>query len=190
VKSRIDHVAIAVKDLKKASDFFRKLFDTVPCSTETDPRMKYTWQVFSLGDLSRLELVTPAGDGSFLDNFLKDRDGGVHHITIQTPDIYKARDVLEDNGVPFFGFNDGNPIWKELFIHPKDAFGVLIQIAEFIPDDWLSGPVKLPEGVKWLAEKKHDHHSLSISHPGGGTARIDLNETELIKLIADLESLL
>ncbi|MBW2196957.1 MAG: hypothetical protein JRF58_03670 [Deltaproteobacteria bacterium] len=44
---------------------------------------------------------------------------------------------LEDHNIPYFGYNEYADFWKEIFIHPKDAFGVLIQIAEFDPDDWL-----------------------------------------------------
>jgi hypothetical protein len=49
-----------------------------------DEEMKYHWQIYSLGDMSRLELLHPTGPGSFLDGFLKEREGGVHHITLQT----------------------------------------------------------------------------------------------------------
>lgn len=130
--SRIDHVSIAVRDYEKAEQFFRTILGVIPGAVAEDPVMRYVWQIFSLGDMSRLELMKATGEGSFLDSFLSERGGGVHHITLQTPDIERARDVLEENGIPYFGYNAyGDSYWKELFIHPRDAFGVLIQIAEF-----------------------------------------------------------
>ena len=152
-----------------------------------DTRMKYVWRIFSLGDLTRLEILNPTGQGSFLDGFLKNREGGVHHITLQTPDIQKARGVLEANGIPYFGYNEyPGGVWKELFIHPRDAFGVLIQIAEFTPDDWLADSVKLPKGRRWSVDRKGDSVRISLSHPGGGTATVELSPEEAKRLAAEL----
>jgi len=187
---RIDHVAIAVKDYEKAFSFFTKIFGAIPGTYADDPPMKYIWQNMALGDLSRLELLTPTGPGSFLDNFLKDKDGGVHHITLQTPDIYKTRDMLKDNNIPYFGFNDYGPVWKELFIHPRDAFGVLIQIAEFEADDWISPEVKMPRDTRWEVSKNFNGCSLVFAHPGGGKVTMDLDKQEIRTLIQDLQEVL
>ncbi len=142
--SRIDHIAIAVKDYDKAYNFFSTLLGAVPGSSSTDDNMKYLWQNLYLGDLSRLELLTPVGAGSFLEGFLSKKEGGVHHISLQTPDIKKAAGFLDRQGIPYFGYREYGTIWKELFIHPKHAFGVLIQIAEFNADDWLAPAVRMP----------------------------------------------
>jgi len=185
--SRIDHVSIAVRDYEKAERFFRDILGVVQGAAAEDPNMKYVWRIFSLGDLTRLEILNPTGEGSFLDGFLKNREGGVHHITLQTPDIQKARGVLEANGIPYFGYNEyPGGVWKELFIHPRDAFGVLIQIAEFTPDDWLADSVKLPKGRRWSVDRKGDSVRLSLSHPGGGTATVELSAEEAKRLAAEL----
>ena len=101
--SRVDHVSLAVRDIDAALRFFTDLLGAVPGASGKDPGMKYYWQILSLGDLSRIELITPTGEGSFLDNFLKDKQGGVHHITLQTPDIQKAKEALEEHNIPFSG---------------------------------------------------------------------------------------
>lgn len=189
--SRIDHVSIAVRDYEKAERFFRDVLGVVQGAAAEDPNMKYVWRILSLGDLSRLELLNPTGEGSFLDGFLKNREGGVHHITLQTPDIQRARKALEDNGIPYFGYNEyPGGIWKELFIHPRDAFGVLIQLAEFTPDDWLSDSVKLPKGRRWSVGGKGGSIRLSLSHPGGGTATVELTRDEAMRLAKDLHEAL
>jgi methylmalonyl-CoA/ethylmalonyl-CoA epimerase len=76
-----------------------------------DSGMNYRWRVFSLGDLSRLELIHPTASGSFLDGFLRKREGGVHHITLQTDDIQQTRPLLEEKGIPFFGFKEHGDLW-------------------------------------------------------------------------------
>jgi methylmalonyl-CoA/ethylmalonyl-CoA epimerase len=186
--SRIDHVSIAVRDQKKAEHFFREILGAVAGAGMGDPKTKFFWQILSLGDLSRLEIISPTGEGSFLDGFLKDKEGGVHHITLQTPDLRKAMTHLEEQGIPFFGYNEyPGGIWNEVFIHPRNAFGVLIQIAEFKAADWLSEEVKLPDGMRWQVEKTETGATLTFSHPGGGKVSLDLDRKELKELAASLE---
>ena len=115
---RIDHVSIAVRDYDKARRFFQQLMGAVAGAGTVDETMKYRWQVFSLGDMSRLELIHPTGPGSFLDGFLENRQGGVHHITLQTADIHQAKTLLAENAIAYFGFKEYGDSWKELFIHP------------------------------------------------------------------------
>ena len=79
--------------------------------------------------------------------------------------------------------------WKELFIHPKDAFGVLLQIAELEADDWLSVPHKMI-GKKWNFFKKNGKYNLNFSHPGGGQMKINLEKEEIEQLIGDLKKLI
>lgn len=186
--SRIDHVSIAVRDQKKAEQFFREVLGAVAGAGMDDPKTRFFWQIFSLGDLSRLEIISPTGEGSFLDGFLKDREGGVHHITLQTPDLGKAMARLEAEGIPFFGHNEyPGGIWKEIFIHPRHAFGVLIQLAEFTASDWISEAVKLPTGTKWQVEKTEAGATLTVAHPGGGKVSLELDREELVKLLEALE---
>jgi methylmalonyl-CoA/ethylmalonyl-CoA epimerase len=186
--SRIDHVSVAVRDYEKARNFFQTILGAIPGAVADDPIMKYVWQIFSLGDMSRFELMKPTGKGSFLDNFLAEREGGVHHITVQTPDIEKAKNILTQNGIPFFGYNEyKDAYWKEIFIHPRHAFGVLIQIAEFNAPDWLSDAVNLPKGKRWVIEKGTGGIRMNLAHPGGGQLKMDLTKEEAKKLIADLE---
>ena len=184
---RIDHVSIAVRDYAKASSFFQQLMGAVAGAGDHDKAMKYRWQILSLGDMSRLELIHPTGPGSFLDGFLKQREGGVHHITLQTADILRARALLEENDIPYFGFKEYGEFWKELFIHPRDAFGVLIQIAEFNADDFLDESVKFSGNRKWKVVQADNGCSLTIAHPGGGKATVELNGEEAAALAGALK---
>ncbi|MBT4090436.1 MAG: hypothetical protein HN580_08530 [Deltaproteobacteria bacterium] len=185
--SRIDHISIAVKDIQKAKVFFTTLLGAVPGTSGTDERLNFFWQVFSTGDLTRLELISPTNEGSFLDNFLANRDaGGAHHITFETPDIKAMRQFLDQNKIPYFDYHDEGP-WKELFIHPKDAFGILIQIAEFAPDFYLADSEKLPTHKKWEIERTEQGCTLILAHPGGGKAQMNLSKSEIEALIDDLQ---
>lgn len=189
--SRIDHIAVAVSDYQGAVDFFSKIMGIVPGASATEKRMGFLWQIFSVGDLSRLEILAPVGDNSFLTPFLaKKEGGGVHHITLETPDLEKARQNLEHHAIPYFGCNSDNPSWKELFIHPRDAFGVLIQIAEFNPGEYLNKSLSIESDRKWHINKTEQGGSMALAHPGGGKVTLDLTRQEAQQLIGDLQKLL
>ena len=184
--SRIDHVSLAVRDYESARTFFENIMGAVSGASAEDSNLEYFWHIFSLGDMSRLELITPSGDESFLKNFLKEREGGVHHITLETPDINKARERLEENNVPYFGFIEGPEVWSELYIHPRDAFGVLIQIAQMGPEYHSIEPVKRAEGKRLKVKPTENGCELSIHHPGGVELKLLLDKEEIKGLAQDL----
>ncbi len=188
--SRIDHVSLAVRDYEKARAFFEKIFGAVSGAAAEDSNLEYFWHMFTLGDMSRLELITPAGENSFLKNFLKDREGGVHHITLETPDIREAMKRLEEHSVPYFGFMEIPEVWSEIYIHPKNAFGVLIQIAELGPQIHLIEPVKQPQGKRWKIRRGKDNYELTLHHPGGVELTLAFSKEELRELANDLENTL
>jgi len=187
---RIDHVSLAVKDYDGAVEFFTKILGATSQYNGTDNNLKYYWETFAMGDLSRFEIIKPTAEGSFLENFLKNKEGGIHHLVLQTPDIEMTKDTLEKNNIPYFGYQDYGERWKELFIHPKDAFGVLLQIGEFKSTDWLSPSYSLPEGQKWLVDKDSNKINLTIAHPGGGKVKVGLEREEVKKLIRDLKNII
>ncbi|MHB8111645.1 MAG: VOC family protein [Syntrophorhabdaceae bacterium] len=181
---RIDHVSLAVRDINKAGEFFSSILGLIPCTWSAMEDMKYLGKVFAAGDLSRIEMITPTGAGSFLDKFLAEREG-IHHICFQTRDIEAAKSRLEEKKIPFFGYSaEGD--WKEIFIHPRDAFGILIQIAEFKPEEFLVEPLRFPQGIKWEISSDVSCICLTTAHPGGGKSRLELTHAEARRLGEEL----
>ena len=97
---RIDHVSLAVKDYEGAVEFFTKILGATSQYNGTDNKMKYYWETFALGDLSRFEIIKSTAEGSFLENFFRNKEGGIHHLVLQTPDIEMTKDILEKNNIP------------------------------------------------------------------------------------------
>jgi methylmalonyl-CoA/ethylmalonyl-CoA epimerase len=187
--TRIDHVSLAVRDYEAAKSFFEKVFGAVSGAAMEDSYLQYFWHMFTLGDMSRLEIVTPTGEASFLKNFLKERAGGVHHITLETDDIQEMRRHLDENHVPYFGFNE-NEVWSELFIHPRDAFGVLIQIEQPGQDYHIVEPVKRPEGKRFKVKATAHGCELRLHHPGGVELALKLDKEEMKALAEELQEAL
>ncbi|MDR2862200.1 MAG: VOC family protein [Syntrophobacterales bacterium] len=183
---RIDHISIAVHDRQKAEYFFRSILGAIPGTASIDPFMKYSWEILSLGDLSRVEILCPTSEGSFLDGFLEKREG-VHHMTLQTSDIEETKTLLRHHNIPYFGDNEyGDVLWKEIFIHPRHAFGVLIQIAEFHPADWLSDQAKIPGSRPWEVKQTDEGVQVELAHPGGGKMTLNLTPEEARRLAQEL----
>ncbi|HEX6387320.1 MAG TPA: VOC family protein [Anaerolineae bacterium] len=136
----IERVALAVPNLDEAQTFFEKWFGARFDPEETIEDMGIRYRPFAIGD-SRMELLEPTREDSPVARFLKAHGGpGVHHITFEVDDLDAAVAELERRGgriayrhayaegVTFEGY-----VWREAFVHPRDAFGVLIHLAEKKP---------------------------------------------------------
>lgn len=146
---RIDHVSIAVKDLAAAKSFFldvlggRELYCDI-----SEENFRFT--TLELGTSCLVELLDPVGEEGFVHRFLERRGDGAHHVTMQVDDIKSVHDNLVAKGIETFGYSEEDPTWKEFFIHPKNAFGVLFQFAEFEPLKWIN-PGYIPPAYKEFA---------------------------------------
>ena len=83
----------------------------------------------------KVELMAPTPGSTFFDKFFSATQGrgGVHHLTFTVPDLRRTVADLEARGLPTFGLAYGEQ-WSEVFLHPRDNAGVLIQLAEVGPD--------------------------------------------------------
>jgi methylmalonyl-CoA/ethylmalonyl-CoA epimerase len=135
---RIDHVSIAVRNQAKAKAFFIDVLGGKNLYEAPVPGQKFRWTTIELGTSCFIELIDPLEKDSFVQRFLDNRGEGPHHITLQVKDIQEVHRRLEEKGMPTFGLAEPFPGWKEMYVHPKHAFGTLIQFAEFHPLDWIN----------------------------------------------------
>jgi catechol 2,3-dioxygenase-like lactoylglutathione lyase family enzyme len=106
----------------------------------------FSWAQVLYANGMRLEMLEPyeAEHNDFLRRFL-DRSGpGPHHLTFKVHDLGSALSHAEAAGYRPVGVNVANPQWREAFLHPKDAPGVVVQLAQSDESgDW---GVPLPDG--------------------------------------------
>lgn len=133
---RIERVALAVPDLDEAQAFFEGWFGARFQPEEFIEDMGIRYRPFEIGE-SMMELLQPTREDSPVAKFLKTRGPGVHHITFEVDDLDEAIAELEQRGGRIAyrhtyaeGVTFEGQVWREAFIHPKDAFGVLIHLAE------------------------------------------------------------
>lgn len=94
----------------------------------------------------KLEVLEPwhPEENDFLRRFL-DRSGpGPHHLTYKVGDIVAALGEAEAAGYCPVGVDLSSDTWKEAFLHPKDAPGIVVQLAQASGSDWGSEAQGLP----------------------------------------------
>ena len=130
---RLNHVAIAVRDIAKASDIYRQTLGAEVSEPVPQPEHGVTTVFITLPN-TKIELLEPLGAASPIAKFLeRNPDGGIHHVCYEVEDIRAARDQLKAQGARVLGDGNpkigahGNPV---LFLHPKDFFGTLIELEE------------------------------------------------------------
>ena len=125
---KIDHIAIAVKDLEKAVQEYKNAFavDNVEFETVENEGVKVAILRLENG---RIELMEPTNDSSPIKKFLDKRGPGLHHLALETNDIESEVSRMEGCGIQFLGkIRPGSAGTKVTFIHPKSLQGVLAEL--------------------------------------------------------------
>jgi methylmalonyl-CoA/ethylmalonyl-CoA epimerase len=130
---RLNHVAIAVRDLGAATALYRDTLGAKVSPPLPQPEHGVTVVFIELPN-TKIELLEPLGTNSPVAKFLeKSPDGGIHHVCYEVDDILAARDRLKGAGAGVRG--DGNPRIGAhgkpvLFLHPKDFNGTLVELEQ------------------------------------------------------------
>ena len=130
---RLNHVAIAVPDIAKAAEVYRKTLGAEVSAAVPQPAHGVTTVFVTLPN-TKIELLEPLGEGSPIARFLeRNADGGIHHLCYEVDDIIAARDQLKAAGARVLGDGEpkigahGKPV---LFLHPKDFCGTLVELEQ------------------------------------------------------------
>ena len=130
---RLNHVAIAVRDIAKASTVYRDTLGADVSVKVPQPEHGVSTVFITLPN-TKIELLEPLGESSPISKFLqRNPDGGIHHVCYEVPDIRVARDRLKAQGARVLGDGEpkigahGTPV---LFLHPKDFCGTLVELEQ------------------------------------------------------------
>ncbi len=133
MNGRLNHVAIAVKDLAAAANVYRKTLGAEVSAAVPQPDHGVTTIFITLPN-TKIELLEPLGANSPIAKFLeRNPDGGIHHLCYEVADISAARDQMKAAGARVLGDGEpkigahGKPV---LFLHPKDFCGTLVELEQ------------------------------------------------------------
>ena len=143
--TRLDHIAVAVPDLDAA---IRRFCDDLGLSLggQEDVASALTKTAFLPLPETRIELIHPLDGQGPVQKFLDTRGGGLHHLCFETDDIDADMARLSALGYRFLADSPapGAHGTRIVFIHPKSAGGVLIELAEHPKGAELSGAGREP----------------------------------------------
>ena len=130
---RLNHIAIAVPNITKASDMWQKALGANVSKPQTLPEHGVK-VVFIESPNTKVELLEPLNENSPISKFLvKNPNGGMHHICYEVSDLKSASKQLKETGATILGDGipkigaHGNPV---IFLQPSDFSGTLIELEE------------------------------------------------------------
>ena len=130
---RLNHVAIAVRDLAAATRVYRETLGAEVSEPAAQPDHGVTVVFVHLPN-TKIEFLEPLGEGSPIASFLeRNPDGAIHHICYEVEDIAAAKKRLVAGGARILSSGEprigahGKPV---LFLHPKDFLGTLVELEQ------------------------------------------------------------
>ncbi len=131
--NKIEHIGIAVTDLKKSEDLFEKLLGKKPYKKEEVASEGVVTSFFKIGN-QKIELLKGNNSESPIQKFIEKRKEGVHHIALHVDSIQKEVERLENLGFEFISTipKKGADNKMIVFLHPKTTNGVLVELCEDI----------------------------------------------------------
>ncbi|MGC8534030.1 MAG: methylmalonyl-CoA epimerase [Rhizomicrobium sp.] len=130
---RLNHVAIATRDIASAAAVYRQTLGAKVSDPVSQPDHGVTTVFVDLPN-TKIELLEPLGANSPVAKFLeKNPSGGVHHVCYEVDDIHAAVAQMKAKGATITGTGEprigahGKPV---VFLHPKDFVGTLIELEQ------------------------------------------------------------
>jgi methylmalonyl-CoA epimerase len=129
--TEIDHVAIAVRDLEAAIAYYRDTFGCEVEHREVVEKDGVEEALLRVAD-SYIQLLTPSREDSTVAKYLDAKGEGLHHIGYRVADCAAALDAVKREGhrVIDEAPRPGSRGTTVAFVHPKTAFGTLIELVQ------------------------------------------------------------
>ncbi|MEL6416035.1 MAG: methylmalonyl-CoA epimerase [Pseudomonadota bacterium] len=128
----LNHVGVAVPDIKDAMDTYRTLYGATDITEPFDMPAQGVKVCFVNLPNSQIELIEPLNEDSPIHNFiLKNPKGGQHHVCFEVDDINVAVSEIKARGATVLGEpRIGAHGTMIIFVHPKNSNGVLVELME------------------------------------------------------------
>ena len=130
VKS-LNHIGIAVSDLEKSIELFKKIFQVDKFHIESVESQGVKIASFKIGNVL-IELTAPLDSESPIAKYIEKRGEGIHHLALEVDDIEKDLQRLKQEGISLVNEQptEGGHQMKIAFLHPKSTNGVLIELCQ------------------------------------------------------------
>lgn len=128
---KIEHLGIAVKDIKAANKIYTDILGAEPYKEEAVTTEGVITSFFQVGE-SKIELLQATNSDSAIAKFIEKRGEGIHHVAFHVEDIHAAMEDLKAKGYQLINDAPKEGADNKLicFMHPKDTSGVLIELCQ------------------------------------------------------------
>ena len=126
--TRIDHVAVVVKDLEAAVATYQHNFELEKAGGGEVPSLGIHNAFLQIGG-ARIELMTPTSATGPVAEFLEQRGEGIYLLSLEVEDLDEAVARLQDTGARV-RVVEGSTGRRLAFVSPKSTHGVLLQLLE------------------------------------------------------------
>jgi len=129
--SHIEHIGIAVKDLKTAIPYYEEVLGFICYNIEEVVEQKVKTAFFKVGE-TKIELLEPTSEESPVAKFIEKKGEGVHHIAFRVENITEALAECERKGVQLIDKTPrkGAENLNIAFLHPKSTGSVLTELCQ------------------------------------------------------------
>jgi methylmalonyl-CoA/ethylmalonyl-CoA epimerase len=127
----INHIGIAVKDIEKSKELFKKIFGVEHFHTERVETQKVEVASFAVGGVL-IELTAPTDESSPIAKFIEKKGEGIHHIAFESDNVYNELERMKENEIQLINETaiSGAHDMLIAFLHPKSTNGVLMEICQ------------------------------------------------------------
>ncbi|MBI2909163.1 MAG: methylmalonyl-CoA epimerase [Chloroflexi bacterium] len=127
---RVNHIAIAVKNIEETAALYRDVLGLNPGEVHTVPDQGVKAVMIPIGD-GEIELIEPLSPDSGVGKFLENKGEGIHHICLEVDDVDKELASLGGKGVSLIDkVGRAGLAGKVGFVHPRSTKGVLFELAQ------------------------------------------------------------
>ena len=127
---KINHIAIVVADIEQALAVYRDVLG-LPLEQISEEAAEQVRVAYLPAANGEIELIQPTSADSGVAKFLARRGEGLHHICLEVDNLDQAVQDMADQGLEVLGQPRHNERGdKYIFIHPKSAHGVLLELYE------------------------------------------------------------
>lgn len=132
---KVEHIGIAVKDLSKSNNLFRKLLGKEHYKMEEVESEGVNTSFFQVGE-NKIELLEATREDSPIAKFIAKKGEGIHHIAYDVADIHSEMERLQNEGFVLLNETPKKGADNKLvcFLHPKSTNGVLVELCQEIED--------------------------------------------------------
>ncbi len=145
---RIDHVAIAVRNIEESRKTFESIYGARDLGQRENVEQQYIVAYFLMGE-SLITMLEGTSPESFVSQHIEKRGEGIQHVGVEVDDFDAFIANAESEGAKVSAIRTLDGIRKEALISPRSAFGIILQ------------------PIEWLGDLKAEPHHERIIKAGG-----------------------